>query len=95
VGLDLRLPRELWLRPALGGGVSAIFNSVRVGDEPWVTDSGLGAAAQASVQVGLRLGVGGPFLEVRGLFVANPGLSTLQGSLFSMTFAGGYAFDVL
>lgn len=95
VALDLPLTRLLWLRPAVGGGVSALFQTLRVSEEPWVSESGLGAAAQLSLQAGLRVGVGGPFVEVRGLFVSNPGLATLEGALFSMTFSGGYVFDIL
>jgi hypothetical protein len=93
--LDLRLGRDAWLRPAVGGGVSALFHGARLGDQPWVEESALGAAAQLSLQAGWRAGVGAPFIELRGLWVSNPGLTTLQGSLFSLTAAAGYSFDVL
>lgn len=95
LALDLRLPGRVWLRPAAGAGVAGVFHSVRLGAQPEFAERALAAAAQASLQAGMRLGIGGPFLELKGLVVVNPGLTTLQGSLVSFLVMGGYAFELL
>lgn len=95
VAVELDAHPRLWLRPAVGIGFSGIFQRVQLGELPGLMQSGTGPAAQLSLQVGVRAPFGGPVLELRGLWVGNPGLALLRGSLFSLVAMLGYSFDVL
>jgi len=72
---------RLSARTALGGGTPVASSGGTLGVQAWV-----GASR--------RFGPGAPFVELRGLALADPGLPTLRGSLRAVSFQLGYRLDL-
>jgi hypothetical protein len=82
----------LWV--TLGGGGALVSTVSQVGTQAKVGETGFAGAASGSLSAGPRLGPGFLFLEARGTWVGDPGLSSLSGSVFEFLGLVGYRFDV-
>jgi hypothetical protein len=89
-----RLPGRWMLWATVGGGGGVVANSAKVSGQPTVSESGFAPVASGSLSVTPRLGKGAFFLEARGTWFGDPGLSTLSGSTTTFLALLGYRFDV-
>jgi hypothetical protein len=89
-----RLPGRWMLWATVGGGGGAVMNSAQVSGQPTVSEIGFVPIASGSLSVTPRLGTGAIFLEARGTWLGDPGLSTLSGSTTTFLALLGYRFDV-
>jgi hypothetical protein len=78
---------------SLGGGVARVVSNSQLTGQPKIGESTWVGVGTAAVSVGARLWGGFPFLELRGSYVANPGLVGLTGAFTPLIISGGYRFD--
>ena len=96
LSLAWRVPLgDRWLFWATAGGGGAwVQNRAQVGTQAQVAETGFAPAASASLSAGPHLGPGPLFLELRGTWIGDSGLSTLSGSSFTILGLVGFRFDV-
>ncbi len=87
------LGRRTVLWASIGGGVVRAQSSSRLGGQPTIDEVRWVAAGTAAVSLGARMWGGYPFLEVRALYVGDPGLAGLSGSFTPIFLQLGYRFD--
>jgi hypothetical protein len=78
-----------------GGLVSAVAGEVRVAGQPPVRENGLAAGGQLSFGAGRRLGAGTAFVEVRSLWIADPGIEPVHGRVVALGLTAGWAHGLL
>jgi hypothetical protein len=78
---------------SLGGGGARVSSSNALAGQPEVAEAGWAPAAAASVASGVRAWRGFPYVELRALWIGDPGLLTVAGSAQAILFLAGYRFD--
>jgi hypothetical protein len=78
---------------SFGGGGVLVSSSQELAGQPAVGESGWAFAAAASVALGVRARRGLPFLELRTLWIGDPGLVSVTGSVQAFLLVAGYRFD--
>jgi hypothetical protein len=80
---------------SLGAGISWVSSTVSASGASAREGTGVGAALQASVAWGARLGPGMPFAELRLGWSSDPGIDALRGTLTFAAVSVGYLYDAL
>lgn len=80
---------------AAGGGAARVWSAQRLPGQAEITEARWAPAATASVALGARALGGLAFLELRGLWIGDPGLATVTGASKTLLVLGGYRFDAL
>jgi hypothetical protein len=76
-----------------GAGGALVVTSERLAGQPAVDEAGWAPAATLSAGLGYRAGRGLAFLEARGAWIGDAGLSTLSGSTRALLLLAGYRYD--
>jgi hypothetical protein len=76
-----------------GAGAALVVTSERLAGQPAVDEAGWAPAATLSAGLGYRAGRGLAFLEARGAWIGDAGLSTLSGSTRALLLVAGYRYD--
>ncbi|MGI5864529.1 MAG: outer membrane protein [Myxococcales bacterium] len=87
---------ERWLFWAgVGVGAGFVSSTLRAGEQPPTSETGVAFAGQVIAGVGRRMWRGGPFLEARLLEQSGADLANLTGRLSALLFDLGYRFEAL
>ncbi len=79
----------------VGAGPTLIASAVRVGTQPAARERATVASGFAGFWLGPRAGPGGPFAEARAWLVGEPRLTSVRGSLFALSLAVGWSYEML
>ncbi len=90
-GLQLGPRAAGWI--ALGGGAALVSSTQKLEGQPAIREVGWSPAAGATAGLGLRAWRGLAFVELRGLWIDDPGLETLRGTSWPVLLLAGYRFD--
>ncbi len=94
VGWRRSAGQRLALRFTAGGGLGRVESLVAAGGGPLVPEASWVPAVSGAASVGWRLGPGHGFLETRAIWMADPGLASIQGTIARLALSLGYELDV-